>query len=151
MAGQDAQGDGPPPATDRLLVAPGCAIDAGELRWRFLPSGGPGGQHANRSATRAEVRFDVAASPSLTDTQRERLVERVGPVVTVVVDETRSQARNRALAVERLRSRLAAGLRRPRPRRPTKPSRGSVERRLTAKRRRADTKQSRARRPHHDD
>jgi ribosome-associated protein len=151
VAGDDAQGGGTPPATDRLLVAPGCAIDLGELRWRFLPSGGPGGQHANRSSTRAELRFDVAASPSLTETQRERLIERVGPVVTVVVDETRSQTRNRALAVERLRTRLAAGLRRPRPRRPTKPSKGSVERRLTAKRRRADTKRTRSRRPDHDD
>src|SRR3954468_12205401 len=139
MAGEDAQGDRPPPATDRLLVAPGCAVDLSELRWRFLPSGGPGGQHATRSSTRAELRFDVAASPSLSEAQRERLLDRVGPLVVVVVDETRSQARNRALAVERLRTRLAAGLRRPRPRRPTKPSRGAVERRLTAKRRRSDT------------
>ena len=95
------------------------------------------------------MRFDIAASPSLTDTQRDRLLDKLGPVVTVVVDETRSQTRNRALALERLRARLETALARPRPRRATKPSRGSVERRLAAKRRRSDTK--RGRRPGADD
>jgi ribosome-associated protein len=134
-----------------LRIAPGCAVRLDEVRWRFAASGGPGGQHANKAATRAEARFDVAASPSLTDSQRERLVARLGPVVTVIVDETRSQNRNRGLALERLRSRLAAGLVRERPRRPTKPSKGSVERRLAAKRQRADTKKHRSGRPSHDD
>jgi ribosome-associated protein len=137
-------------ATAWLRVAPGCAIRVEELRWRFAPSGGPGGQHANRSATRAEVRFDVAESPSLTDWQRDRLLTKLGPVVTVAVDETRSQGRNRTLALERLRSRLAAALARPRPRRATRPSRGAVERRLDAKRRRADTKKQRRSRPDDD-
>jgi ribosome-associated protein len=139
--GPGPEGDG----TTWLRVAPGCTVRLDELRWRFAPSGGPGGQHANKAATRAEVRFDVAESPSLTETQRERLLAKLGPVVVVVVDESRSQTRNRALAVERLRARLAAGLARPRPRRATRPSKGAVERRLGAKRRRAETKKDRRR------
>jgi ribosome-associated protein len=134
-----------------LRVAPGCRVRLDELRWRFAPSGGPGGQHANKAATRAEVRFDIESSPSLTETQRERLVGKLGPTVMVAVDETRSQQRNRALAIERLRARLASGLARPKPRRPTKPSRGSVERRLTAKKQRSDTKKTRRSRPGADD
>src|SRR5947209_3177719 len=81
-----------------------CSIPLSELEWRFTPSGGPGGQHANRSNTRVEVRFDVATSPSLGERQRARLLERLGPTVRVVADDERSQARNRALALERLRS-----------------------------------------------
>jgi ribosome-associated protein len=151
--------DPPPPArpgrpddqgaTGWLRVSSSCSIRLDELQWRFTTSGGPGGQHANKAATRAEVRFDIATSPSLEDYQRERLENRFGPVLTVVVDETRSQGRNRALAVERLRGRLAAALIPPRNRRATKPSKGSVERRLDAKRRRAQTK--RQRRPGPDD
>jgi ribosome-associated protein len=141
----------PDPAADEdaadaggfLRVSAGCTVALSELRWRFTTSGGPGGQHANKVATRAEVRFDVATSPSLTESQRERLEAKLGPVVTVAVDETRSQSRNRALALERLRARLAGGLVRSRPRRPTKPSRGSVERRLTAKKQRSQTKRQR--------
>jgi ribosome-associated protein len=141
----------PPDATGWLRVAPSCAIRLDELRWRFAASGGPGGQHANKAATRAEVRFDVDASPSLTEAQRDRLRAKLGPVVTVAVDETRSQSRNRALAVERLRARLAGALARTRPRRATKPSRGAVERRLAAKHRRADTKRHRGAGPRFDD
>jgi ribosome-associated protein len=138
-------------ATGWLQVSPSCAVALAELRWRFSASGGPGGQHANKVATRVEVRFDVEASASLSATARDRLLARLGPVVTVVVDETRSQSRNRALALDRLRSRLAGALVPVRPRRPTKPSRGSVERRLDAKRQRAQTKRTRRSRPHADD
>ena len=123
------------------------AIPRTELEWRFSASGGPGGQHANRSNTRAEVRFDVVGSPTLGPHQRERLLAAVGPVVRVVADDERSQARNRVLAAERLAGRLAAALRVERPRRPTAPSRGADARRLDAKRRRATTKQQRAWRP----
>lgn len=133
-----------------LEVAPGCRIAASELVWSFGPSGGPGGQHANRSHTRAEVRFDIAASPSLTATQRERLLERLGPVLVVAADGERSQLRNRAAAQERLRGRLAAALHRDPPRRATRPSRSAVERRLRAKRSQSDRKAQR-RRPHGDD
>jgi ribosome-associated protein len=121
-----------------------CVIDAAEITWRFTTSGGPGGQHANKAATRAEARFDVATSPSLTPGQRERLIEAVGPQVVVVVDDTRSQSRNRDLAVERLLARLAAGLHRDPPRTATKPSKASKTRRVEAKRRRGDPKRDRA-------
>lgn len=128
-----------------LRVTRSVVIPLSELEWRFSPSGGPGGQHANRSNTRAEVRFDVAASPSLAEAHRDRLLERLGPVVRVAADDERSQLRNRDLALERLRARLAEALRVERARRPTAPTRGSEKRRLEAKKRRADVK--RARRP----
>jgi len=128
-----------------LRVTRSCAIPLSELEWRFTASGGPGGQHANRSNTRAEVRFDVAASTSLLEAHRARLVERLGPVVRVVADDERSQLRNRELALERLRARLAEALRVERTRRPTAPSRGAKLRRLESKKRRSDVK--RLRRP----
>lgn len=131
-----------------LRITRSCAIPLSELEWRFSSSGGPGGQHANRSNTRAEVRFDVAASPSLLDVHRERLVQRLGPVVRVVADDERSQLRNRDLALERLRARLAEALRVERTRRPTAPTRGSKLRRLESKKRRSDIK--RLRRPPED-
>lgn len=137
-------GDASPPDDDPsgwLRVGPSCSVRLDELRWRFTTSGGPGGQHANRASTRVEVRLDIAGSPSLTDAQRARLTAALGPQVAVTVDETRSQSRNRALALDALRSRLLAALAPPRPpRRPTRPSRGAVERRLDAKRRRGQTK-----------
>src|SRR3990172_6815954 len=92
-------------------VGSSCRIDANELEWRTSRSGGPGGQHANTSDTRVEVVFDVAESPSLGPRQRARLLERLGPVVRATASDSRSQARNRELALERLRSRLADGLR----------------------------------------
>jgi len=124
-------------------IVPGCVIPLDELSVRFSPSGGPGGQHANRSNTRVELRFDVVASPSLTEAQRARLLDRLGPEVRVVVDDERSQARNRALAVERLAQRLAGALAVPRTRRATRPSQASRQRRLDAKRARAQTKRDR--------
>ena len=130
---------------DVLRVTRTCAIPLSELEWRFTASGGPGGQHANRANTRVELRFDVAGSPSLGPRQRERLVQRLGPVVRVTADDERSQARNRALALDRLRSRLAAALRVERPRRPTEPSEAAKQRRLEEKRQRSQTKRSRAR------
>jgi ribosome-associated protein len=116
--------------SDHLVVSRGCAIPVAELRWRFSRSGGPGGQHANTADTRAEVIFDVAGSPSLGPVQRQRLLERLGPEVRVVAADERSQARNRALALDRLRARLADGLQVPRPRRPTRRTRGSETKRL---------------------
>jgi ribosome-associated protein len=136
--------------TGALRVTSHCAIPLGELEWRFSPSGGPGGQHANRSNTRVEVRFDIASSPSLGPRQRSRLLARLGPVVRVVADDERSQARNRALALDRLRSRLAAGLHVEKARRPTAPSRGARERRLSDKRHQSERKQAR-RQPGHEE
>jgi ribosome-associated protein len=119
-----------------LRVSSTCRIPISELTWRVTRSGGPGGQHANTSDTRVEVSFDVERSPSLGPRQRERLRTRLGPVVRAVAADTRSQARNRELALERLAARLAAGLRVERPRRPTKPTAAARTERLEAKRHR---------------
>ena len=129
--------------TELLVVNRSCRIPLGELQWRFSRSGGPGGQHANTADTRVEVVFDIAGSPSLGPIQRARLLEKLGPELRVVAADERSQVRNRALALDRLRDRLAAGLHVERPRRPTKPTRASQERRLQAKRRRSETKRLR--------
>jgi ribosome-associated protein len=134
-----------------LRVTGTCAIPLDELEWRFSGSGGPGGQHANTSNTRVELRFDVARSPSLEPRQRERLLERLGLVVRVVVTDTRSQSRNRELALERLRQRLAAALRTTRARRPTAPSSVARRRRVEAKRRRGELKRQRRARPDLED
>jgi ribosome-associated protein len=130
---------------DDLVVTRTCRIPDDELEWRFSASGGPGGQHANTANTRVELRFDVAASRSLGPRQKARLLERLGPVVRVVASDERSQARNRQLALDRLRSRLAEALRVPRERRPTAPSARARRARLEAKRRRAEIKGARAR------
>jgi ribosome-associated protein len=130
-------------AGEVLRVTRTCAISLSELEWRFTASGGPGGQHANTANTRAEVVFDVANSPSLGPRQRDRLVAKLGTVVRVVASDERSQARNRQLALERLRSRLAAALRIDKPRRPTAPTRAAKERRLQSKHRRSDIKRMR--------
>ena len=120
-------------------------IPAAELTWRYDTPGGPGGQHANRAATRVELRWDVAASPSLDDGDRARLVAALGPSVVVTAADSRSQARNRELAVERLRTLVGEALRPVRPRRKTKPSRGAKTRRLDAKKQRGELKRSRGR------
>jgi ribosome-associated protein len=125
---------------DRVRVTPSCVIDADELGWRFTASGGPGGQHANTANTKVEVRFDVESSPSLGPRQRARLVERLGPVVRVVASDRRSQAQNRELALERLKSKLAAALHVDPARRPSKPSKSAVEKRLQDKRRQSERK-----------
>jgi ribosome-associated protein len=130
---------------DELRVTDDLAIPLSEVEWRFGPSGGPGGQHANRAHTRVEASFDVDASGALTDAQRARVRRRLGPVVRVVADGERSQARNRAAALERLAERLAAALHVPKSRRPTKPSRAAKARRVDAKRRRSETKKLRGR------
>jgi ribosome-associated protein len=130
-------------ATELLVVNRSCRIPLSELQWRFSRSGGPGGQHANTADTRVEVVFDIAGSPSLGPIQRSRLLAKLGPELRVVAADERSQVRNRALALERLRDRLAGGLHVERPRRPTKPTRASQERRLQAKRRRSETKRLR--------
>jgi ribosome-associated protein len=130
---------------DHLRVTRTCAIPLDELEWRFSASGGPGGQHANTSNTKAEVRFDIESSPSLGPRQRARLLERLGPVVRVVASDERSQARNRELALERMRSRLAEALRVTKARRPTAPTATARERRLRSKQRRAEIKRLRGR------
>ena len=128
-----------------LRISRSCAIAGDELEWRFTGSGGPGGQHANTSNTKVEVRFDVESSPSLGPRQRARLLERLGPIVRVTASERRSQHRNRELALERLRSRLAAALRVEPPRHATRPTRAAEQRRVDQKRRHGEIKRSRRR------
>jgi ribosome-associated protein len=131
--------------TGYLVVSRSCRIPLDELEWRFSASGGPGGQHANTSNTRAEVRFDVATSPSLGPRQRARLLERLGPTVAVAASDERSQARNRKLALDRLGARLGEALRVERPRRPTAPTAAARARRLDDKARTSRRKRLRAR------
>lgn len=132
-------------STDDLRVSRTLVVPAAELEWRFSTSGGPGGQHANRAATKVEVRFDVVASAVLGPRQRARLRERLGDVVVVTSSESRSQARNREAAAERLKEKLAGALREAPRRRATRPSAAARRRRVTSKRRRGDVK--RLRRP----
>jgi ribosome-associated protein len=128
---------------DRLMVTDSVRIPRHELDVRFSASGGPGGQHANKTATRAELTFDVQSSNAFTPRQRERVVSKLGPVVRVVVDDERSQLRNRALAEDRLVERLRNALHVPRSRRATKPTRGSQRRRIDAKKQRGEIKRYR--------
>ena len=126
------------------------AIPLDEVTVRASRSSGPGGQHANVTASRIEVSFDVAASRTLDDAQKRRVIARCGPVVRAIAQDARSQARNRTLALERLAARIARALEVPRARRPTKPTGASRKRRLDAKRRDAQRKRDR-RRPASDD
>jgi ribosome-associated protein len=130
---------------DELPVRPGLAIPLAEIELRTSRSSGPGGQHANVTASRVDAVFDVAASQVLSHTQKARIAGRLGPRVTATAQDTRSQTRNREIALERLAARLAHALEVHRPRTPTKPTKASRKRRLESKRRRADVK--RARRP----
>ncbi|MBB1511451.1 MULTISPECIES: alternative ribosome rescue aminoacyl-tRNA hydrolase ArfB [unclassified Tessaracoccus] len=140
-----------------LRIAPGpglpegLVVPAGELTERFSHASGPGGQGVNTSDSRVQLSFDVAASAVLDDVQRERLLHRLrsrlaGTVLTVVSAESRSQRQNRGAARERLAAMLREGLAPPSPpRRRTRPTRGSVERRLTTKRRHGEIKRGRGR------
>jgi ribosome-associated protein len=119
-----------------------------ELRFRVSRSSGPGGQHAQKSSTRVEALFDVETSAGLSDAERGLVLERLGPLVKAVAQDERSQLRNRELAAERILEQLAKASRPRRIRRKTKPSEGSRERRLDAKRRLAALK--RLRRPPDD-
>ena len=128
---------------DYLRVEQGLSIPLAEITLRASRSSGPGGQHANVTASRVEASFDVRASRTLSESQRERLLARAGERVTAVAQDARSQTRNRQLALERLRERLAAALRTPTPRTPTRPTAGSRERRLQDKRRMSERKRAR--------
>ena len=136
-------------APDVLHVRRGLDIPLSEITWRATTSGGPGGQHANRTMSRVEVQFDVATSAALGPRQRGRLLERLGPVVRASAAESRSQSRNRELAMARLAARIDAALRVDPVRTPTKPTKSSQVRRVEAKRRRSDVK--RGRRPPGED
>jgi ribosome-associated protein len=126
-----------------MVVNPDLAVPLAEIELRTSRSSGPGGQHANVTASRVEAVFEVWGSDSLSDAQRTRLVARYGDRVTAVAQDARSQARNRELALERLREKLAAGLTVPKRRRATKPTRAARERRLDQKRRLSERKRAR--------
>jgi ribosome-associated protein len=128
---------------DGIQVAPSTVIPLEEIQFRASRSSGPGGQHANVTASRIEAVFDVDASDALSEQQKNRLRSKLGDRVTAVAQDARSQARNRELALERLREKLTEGLRRPKPRRATKPSRAARERRMEQKRRTSQRKAQR--------
>jgi ribosome-associated protein len=130
-----------------MPIARGVAVPLSEIQVRTSRSSGPGGQHANVTASRVEVAFDVFASRALAEAEKRRIAARLGPLVRGAAQDTRSQARNRELALERLRSRLAGAMVVRRPRRATRPSLASRRRRLEAKRRRGEVKRLRRRPP----
>ena len=131
---------------DELRIDEELSIPLAEIELRTSRSSGPGGQHANVTASRVEAVFDVEASRALDEERRARLRARLGPVVTAVAQDARGQARNRELALNRLAERIAAGLRVPRRRRATRPTAASRARRLDQKRRAAERKRGRGKR-----
>ena len=131
----------------RLRVNSELAIPLAEITLRASRSSGPGGQHANVTASRVEASFDVRASESLSEAQRERLLARAGERPAAIAQDARSQARNRELALQRLAERLARALTVPRRRHPTRPTKASRVRRLDAKRRAGQRKLDRRRPP----
>jgi ribosome-associated protein len=128
---------------ESIQVTRSVAIPVSEIELRFSRSSGPGGQHAQKTETRVEATFDVAASTALTPIQKNRVIGRAGPILRAVAQDERSQARNRELAVERLVAALRDALKVERQRRATKPTSASRERRLEEKRRRGQVKQLR--------
>ena len=134
---------------DVLPIRPGLALPLSEIELRTSRSSGPGGQHANVTASRVEASFVVADSETLSAEQRARISSKLGPRVTASAQDTRSQHRNREIALERLAERLAHALEVRRPRTKTRPTRASQKRRVDSKKRRGEIKKAR-RRPHLD-
>ena len=130
---------------DVLPIRPGLALPLSEIELRTSRSSGPGGQHANVTASRVEATFVVADSETLSDEQRARISSKLGPRVTASAQDTRSQHRNRELALERLAARLAHALEVRRPRTKTRPTRASQRRRVDTKKRRGEVKKTRRR------
>ena len=133
-----------------MPVTRSVVLPLSQIEIRTSRSSGPGGQHANVTASRVEAVLDVAESDALSDEQKRRVMARCGPRIVAVAQDTRSQARNRELALERLRSRLASALAVQRKRKATRPTRAAKERRLDAKRQAGERKRAR-RRPRSDD
>jgi ribosome-associated protein len=134
-----------------MPVTRSVSIPLTEIELRASRSSGPGGQHANVTASRVEAVFNVDASAALTEAQKKRVIARAGHRLTAVAQDARSQARNRELALERLRERLRAALYVPRKRRPTRRPAGAEEERLRAKRRTAKRKRERQKPASEDD
>lgn len=131
--------------SEGLDLGRGIVIPLEEIELRASRSGGPGGQHANKTASRIEAVFEVRSSIALSEAQKARVSARLGPRVTAVAQDSRGQARNRALALERLRDRLRDALAPRKQRRATRPGRAAKERRLESKRRQGQRKQQRRR------
>ena len=129
--------------SEYLRVTATVRVPLYELDWRVDTSGGPGGQHANRSRTRVEVRLNLETSSAFGPRQRARVIERLGPVASAIAGDARSQHRNREVALDRLRQRLATALHVEPPRVPTKPSKAAKARRLNAKKHNSDRKRNR--------
>lgn len=134
-----------PAMDDPMPLRGNTAIPLREIELRASRSSGPGGQHANKTSSRIEAAFEVAASSALTEDQKRRIIARLGPRVVTVAQDARSQARNRELALERMARRLTSALTVARPRRSTRPTHASVKRRLATKRRQAERKRDRRR------
>jgi ribosome-associated protein len=132
---------------EALEIRAGLAIPLAEIELRTSRSSGPGGQHANVTASRVEAVFDVAGSSALSDAQKARVTARLGPRVTASAQDTRSQSRNRELALERLAARLGHALEVRRPRKATRPTKASKRRRLDAKKQRGEIKRGRRWKP----
>jgi ribosome-associated protein len=136
---------------DSIRINDHLAIPTAELQFRFETSGGPGGQHANRAATRVVLSFDIANSPSLDDSMRGRLLRRLANrldkegVLQIQASDTRSQWQNRQTAITRFRLLLCQALKEPKQRRPTKPSHAAKEASLAKKKRRSAVKKERSR------
>lgn len=128
---------------ESIRVTRSVSIPLSEIELRFSRSSGPGGQHAQKSETRVEAIFDVEASSVLTDRQKQRVLRKAGPLLRAIAQDERSQTRNRELAIARVTDALREALHVPRQRRPTKPSKAAIERRLEQKRRRSQTKRLR--------
>lgn len=132
---------------EELRIDERLSLPLSEIELRASRSSGPGGQHANVTASRVEAVFDIGASQALDEAQRSRLRERLGPVVTAVAQDARGQSRNRELALQRLAAKIASGLRVQRKRRATRPSRAARQRRLEQKQRVGEKKRGRRKPP----
>jgi len=139
-----------------IWIRRGVQIPVGELTLRFTRSSGPGGQHVNKAATQVELSFDVAASPSLSEDEKRRILSKLSShvskegVLRLTCQSSRSQKQNREEALERFQALLRGALHVPKARRPTRPTRGSRERRIEAKRQRSQRKRQRQFRPNGD-
>jgi ribosome-associated protein len=130
-------------AGESIRVTRSVALPLSDIEFRTSRSSGPGGQHAQKTESRVEAVLDVEASRALTDVQKRRVVARAGPVLRAIAQDERSQVRNKELATDRLVGQLREALKVPRRRRPTKPSRATVERQRETKKRRSQTKRLR--------